>query len=205
MKFNPDELSVRDASHLLTDIISPRPIAWVSSVGNNDVYNLAPFSAYCMLNIRPVTVGFAVTTYRDGKKKDTILNIESSKEYVISVVTDALAQSMNTTCTPYPPEVSEFKEAGLTPVKADLVKAPLIAESPINMECRLIRIDEFGNLPSQFGFIIGEVLRVHVNDSVYDQSTKRLAGLDLVGRMGGDGDLYCRTRDTFQMTRPTLK
>jgi len=158
-----------------------------------------------MLNIRPITIGFSVTTYRDGRKKDTLVNIESSKEFVVCVVTDKLANAMNTTCAPFPPEISEFKEAGLTPVKADLVSAPLVAESPVNMECRLVRIDEFGTLPSKFSFIIGEVLRIHVADNMYNLDTKRLEGLDLVGRLGGDGDLYSRTRDTFQMTRPTLK
>jgi len=205
MKFNPAEISIRDASHLLTDIVSPRPIAWVSSASGSGIYNLAPFSAYCMLNIRPITIGFSVTTYRDGRKKDTLVNIESSKEFVVCVVTDKLANAMNTTCAPFPPEISEFKEAGLTPVKADLVSAPLVAESPVNMECRLVRIDEFGTLPSKFSFIIGEVLRIHVADNMYNLDTKRLEGLDLVGRLGGDGDLYSRTRDTFQMTRPTLK
>jgi flavin reductase (DIM6/NTAB) family NADH-FMN oxidoreductase RutF len=151
-----------------------------------------------------MVVGFSVSTYRDGKKKDTILNIEATQEYTINVVTEDLGEAMNLTSAPYPREVSEFGKAGLTPVKAELVKAPLVAESPVSMECRVLQILRFGNAPTITSFIIGEVLRVHIKDDFYNAQSRRVSGLRPIGRLGGDQDLYCRTKDTFEMKRPVL-
>ena len=118
-----------------------------------------------------------------------------------NVVDETLAESMNVTSAPYPSDVDEFKEAGLTPVKADLVKVPMVAESPINLECRLVQILEFGEAPRTNSFIIGEVLRVHVRDELYVNGEIEMAKLKAVGRLGGMG-LYCRIRDSFEMKRP---
>jgi flavin reductase (DIM6/NTAB) family NADH-FMN oxidoreductase RutF len=150
-------------------------------------------------------VGFSVGTTRDGKKKDTLLNAESTREFVINVVTEELAEAMNLTSPPYPHEVSEFGKAGLTPVKADIIKAPLVGESPVNMECRVIQIIDFGKAPTVYSFIIGEVLRVHVRDKFYNKNTKRVAGLRAIARLGGEQDLYCHGQDTFEMKRPDIR
>jgi len=101
---------------------------------------------------------------------------------------------------PYPSDVDEFKEAGLTPVKADLVKAPMVVESPINLECRLTQILEFGEDLRKTAFVIGEVLRVHVRDELYVEGEIQMAKLKAIARLGGE--LYCRTRDIFEMKRP---
>jgi flavin reductase (DIM6/NTAB) family NADH-FMN oxidoreductase RutF len=151
-----------------------------------------------------MVVGFSITTYRDGRKKDTLNNIEAMKEFVVNLVTGELAEKMNITAAGYPPEVSEFEKAGLMPVKADLVKPPLVGESPLNMECRVLQILEFGQMPTVYSFIIGEVLRVHIKDAFYNKTSKRVSGLRAIGRLGGEQDLYCRGLDTFEMKRPTL-
>jgi flavin reductase (DIM6/NTAB) family NADH-FMN oxidoreductase RutF len=203
MKIIPASLSNQDASHLVTDVVEPRPIAWVSTVDAEGRTNLAPFSAYGFICNRPMIVGFSVATKRDGAKKDTICNIEATGEYVISVITYELAEKMNQTAAGYPHDVSEFAKAGLTPVKADIVKAPLVAESPLSMECRVINILEFGKMPSLYSYIIGEVMLVHVKDEYFNKQSKRVSGLRLIGRLGGEGDLYCRAQDTFEMKRPT--
>jgi flavin reductase (DIM6/NTAB) family NADH-FMN oxidoreductase RutF len=134
MKLNPNTLNNQDIAHLITDVIVPRPIAWVSTVSDRGIYNLAPFSAYSMIGGKPPLVCFSVGTTRDGRKKDTILNIELAKEFVISVVTEDLAEAMNKTSAPYPRDVSEYEKAGVTPIKAEKVKVPMVGESPINME-----------------------------------------------------------------------
>jgi len=157
-----------------------------------------------MVSTKPMVLGFSVATDRNGKKKDTLNNIEWAGDFVISLVTDALTEAMNLTAAGWPSDVSEFAMAHLTPLKADLVKAPLVAESPVNMECRLIRILPFGEMPSMYYFILGEVLRVHVTDAFYDPGKKRITGLRAVGRLGGEQDLYCHGRDTFEMKRPVL-
>jgi flavin reductase (DIM6/NTAB) family NADH-FMN oxidoreductase RutF len=148
MKFNPANLEQQNLSHLLTDIVVPRPIAWISTVDTNGISNLAPFSAYSMVGANPMVVCFTSSTTRDGRKKDTLLNIELAKEFVISVVTENLAEAMNETCAPYPRGIREYEKDGLIPIKADLVKVPMVGESPINMECRVLQILEFGQSPS---------------------------------------------------------
>ena len=108
MKIDTNDLALQDSSHLITDIVVPRPIAWVSTVDENGVFNLAPFSCYGMVSGLPMVVGFSVGSYRDGQKKDTLRNIELTKDFVINVVTETLAPAMNVTAAPYPREVSEF-------------------------------------------------------------------------------------------------
>ncbi len=204
MKIDAANLNIPESSHLLTDIMVPRPIAWVSTVDRAGIFNLAPFSAYTMVSTSPVVVGIGIGSKRDGSKKDTVMNIESMKDFVINVVTEELADAMNISSAAYPHDVSEFPKAGVTPIKADLVKSPMVAESPVNLECRLLKILEFGKAPMIHCFIIGEVLRVHIKDEFYDKKTKRVAPLNLVARLGGDHDLYCRTRDTFKIPRPSI-
>jgi flavin reductase (DIM6/NTAB) family NADH-FMN oxidoreductase RutF len=204
MKIDPADLNPKDSAHLLTDIVIPRPIAWVSTVDPEGRFNLAPFSAYGMVCSKPMVVGFSVSTYRDGKKKDTLLNLTATREFVVNLVTEALVQKMNMTASDYPHEVSEFDKAELIPVKADLVKAPMVGESPMNMECRVLQIMEFGKLPTFTSFIIGEVLRVHIRDEYYNQDQKRISGLRAIGRLGGEQDLYCLGQDTFELKRKPL-
>jgi len=202
MKIDVANLDQRSSHRLMVGAVVPRPIAWVSTVGEDGVFNLAPFSAYAMVSMKPALVGFCVATTRDGRKKDTLKNIESTKEFVINVVDETLAEAMNVTAATYPSDVDEFKEARLTPVKADLVKAPMVAESPINLECRLTQVLEFGEAPRTNSFIIGEVLRVHVKDELYANEEIQMSQLKAIGRLGGGGDLYCRTSDSFEMKRP---
>jgi len=110
---------------------------------------------------------------------------------------------MNKAAYQYPSHVDEFKEVGLTPMKADIVKAPIVAESPINMECRLVQSLEFGEVPDKTSFIIGEVLRVHVSDELLVEGKIQMSKLRPLGRLGGSG-LYCRTTDLFVMKRPGI-
>lgn len=205
MKFDPKSLQYRDAARLLTDVVVPRPIAWISTASERGIYNLAPFSAYSMVvGTNPLLICFSISAKRDGQKKDTILNIELTKEFVINVVTEDLAEAMNKTSAPYPKDVSEYEKTGLTPVKADLVKAPMVGESPINMECRVLQILEFGQAPTLANLVIGEILLIHITDELYDKQSRCVSGLKTIGRLGGDRDIYCRIRDSFQMKRPTL-
>ena len=202
MKFDLTNLNWRESHNLLADAVVPRPIAWISTVDENGIFNLAPFSFYAAVSVKPALLGVEIGTNRYGQKKDTLVNIECSKEFVVNLVTEGLAEAMNVTGTPYPSDVDEFKEVGLTPVKADLVKAPMVAESPINMECRLLQILEFGEAPQKAHLVIGEVLRMHVKDELYVDGVIRMDKLKVIARLGGEPDLYCRTTDTFKMKRP---
>jgi flavin reductase (DIM6/NTAB) family NADH-FMN oxidoreductase RutF len=203
VKIDLNEESARDMHHVLMSIIAPRPIAWVSTVSDGGVYNLAPFSAFCVMSVNPAIVGFNSAAFRDGRKKDTLINIESSGEYVVNMVDESLAEAMNITSASFPSETDEFQEAGLTPVKADLVKAPMVGESPVSLECRIRQILKFGEEPMMNNFIVGDVLLIHVKDEYMINEEINASALKLIGRLGGRGiDRYCRTTDSFEMQRP---
>lgn len=203
MKIDPAALDVAGAHEFMVGAVLPRPIAWVSTIGEDGVYNLAPFSFFTGLSSKPAVVGFGVGAKRDGRKKDTLVNIESSKEFVINIVTESMAAAMNQTSGEYASQVDEFKEAGLTAIKSDLVKPPRVAESPINLECRLLQILEFGKPPRINRFVIGEVLRAHIRDELCMNGVIQGDRLKAVGRMGED--FYCRTLDRFEMKRPIIR
>ena len=202
MKIDPANLELMDAHHLLTSSVVPRPIAFVSTIGADGVNNVAAFSCFAALAMKPMLLGFGIGGKRDGSKKDTIVNIEFTRDFVINVVNEAIAEAMNKASADYPSDVDEFKEAGLTPVKADVVRSPMVGESPINMECRVHQILELSRTPRLFHFVIGEVVRVHIKDEIYIDGEINQPKLAPIGRMGGGMDLYCRTTDLFEMTRP---
>lgn len=204
MKIDPKNLNQQDSHHLLTELVIPRPIAWVSTVDGQGIFNLAPFSAYGMVSSRPMVVSFSVGIKRDGQKKDTLTNVELTGEFVVNVVTKDLAEKMNITSVPYPSDVNEFEKAKLTSVTADIVKAPMVAESPVNMECRVIQSIDIGKPSPSCSLIIGEVLCIHIRDEFYDSQTKLVSGLRAIARLGGERDLYCLGQDTFEMNRPSL-
>ena len=204
MKIDPAKLKARDAYRLFVSAVTPRPIAWVSTVGSSKINNLAPFSMYTMLSSVPPVIGFGVGAYRGGLKKDTLRNVEATNEFVINVVTEELAEAMNITSAPFPPEVSEFDRAGLTPVRSDLVAPARVGESQISMECRVLQILRFGVEPIINNFVIGEVLLVHVNEKIWHDGELDSSRLKTIGRLGGGTDLYCHTTDTFEIKRPDL-
>jgi len=203
MKCDPAKLNIKDCHDLLVGAVLPRPIAFVSTIGANGVNNLAPFSYFTILSSKPVVVGFGIGPKRDGGKKDTLVNVEFAGDFVINVVTEGLAEAMNLTSGEYPPEIDEFKEAGLTAVPGDRVKSPRVGESPLNMECRLLQILEFGEAPRVNRFVIGEVLQIHVQEELLVNNLVKAERLKPVGRLGED--FYCRTQDIFEMKRPEVK
>ncbi len=199
MKIDPQNLDWKHAHRLLMSAIVPRPIALVSTIGENGVFNLAPFSAFSTMGLNPPRVHINIGRKRNGQKKDTLVNIEFSEDFVINVVDESLAQAMNKSSAAYPSDIDEFKEAGLTPLKADMVKSPLVAESPVNMECKLEQILNFGDLPEQTSVVIGKVVRIHIKDELYVNEEIQASALRALGRLGED--LYCRTTDIISSSQ----
>lgn len=199
MKVDPSTQDRLPVYKLLTSVVIPRPIAFVSTVGEGGVYNLAPFSFFTVLCSKPPVLGFSCGR-RQGEKKDTLRNIELNRDFVVNVVTDGLAEVMNQASANFPYGVDEFKEVGLTAVPSDRVKSPLLLESPVNMECRLLQIMDFGQAPDINSFIIGEVVQFHVRDELYQDGQVNMHELKALGRLGGE--LYCHTNNIFEMKRP---
>lgn len=201
MELNTADLSHRDLYKLLTASVIPRPIAWVSTIDAHGQPNLAPFSFFNAVCSNPPTVLFCTSVRNtDGGQKDTYHNIRAVGEFVINFVTEPLAEAMNISATELPPEVNEFERAGVTPSPARVVKPPRVAESPIHFECRLQQIVTINDQPGGGHIIIGTVLHMHFDESVYreghyvDQSA-----YTAIGRTTGSG--YVRTRDRFDLPR----
>ena len=195
------ELSSRDAYKLLIGSVVPRPIGWVSTISEDGVGNLAPFSFYMAATGNPPTVVVS-NSYRNGEPKDTLRNVKAIPEFVLNVVTEATGDAMNATSEELPFGVDELPLAGLTPAPSRLVRPVRVAESPINMECRVVQLVPVGDPKTGATLIIGEVVAWHVDDEYFDAERfrVRLDTLNALGRMAGDG--YCRTRDQFDMVRP---
>lgn len=202
MKIDPKDLSGRQRHLFMGNLVVPRPIALVSTISPEGIYNLAPYSLFNIVCYHPVPIVFYTPMRKaDGLKKDSLVNVELTKEFVINLVTEEIAEKMNITSSYYPPEVDEFKESQLTPVPADIVKAPLVKESPFNLECRLYQIVPFGSPDIAGDMIMGEVLRVHVGDEFWNDGIIDANKAHLIGRMGWG--LYSRTRDLFELKRPS--
>jgi flavin reductase (DIM6/NTAB) family NADH-FMN oxidoreductase RutF len=202
MKCDPRDLDVKEAHDLLVGAVLPRPIAFVSTLGEHGIYNVAPFSYFTVVSSKPAVLGIGIGRKRDGTKKDTLVNIEFMRDFVVNTVTESLLEAMNQASGEYASHVDEFKEIGLTPCPSDLVRSPRVAESPVNMECRLMQILEFGQAPRIQSFVIGEIMRVHVQDEVWVNGVISADKLKAIGRLGED--LYCRTLDMFEMKRPRV-
>jgi len=202
MKIDPDGLDYKGLHDLMMSCISPRPIALISTISVNGIFNVAPYSCVSPVSNQPPLVGVSIGTYRNGQKKDTLINVCSSREFVINVVHEGMAEAMNKASRDWPIDIDEFNETGLTAGKADFVKSPLVEESPINMECRLMQILDVGDETRHTDFVIGKVLCVHVKDEFLKGGKILIHKLNAIGRMGGE--YYCRAANIFEMKRPYM-
>jgi flavin reductase (DIM6/NTAB) family NADH-FMN oxidoreductase RutF len=133
-------------------------------------------------------------------RKDTLRNVEETGEFVINVVSEEIAAAANATSAEVPAEVNEFTLSGLTPAASEAVRPPRVAESPAQMECRLLQVIYTGRIPGAGVIVLGEVVRFHVRESLMEDFRVDPAGLDAVGRMAGN--TWVRTRDRIQLIRP---
>jgi len=186
---------------LMIGAIVPRPIAFVSTVSADGVRNLAPFSFFTGVSANPPVIAFSpMRRAKDGGQKDTLNNIEATREFVVNVVSEEFAQKMNMCSEEFPPEVDEFQVSGLTPVTSDLVKPARVKESHINMECRLVQVVHVSPKPLGGSIVLGEVVRFHVDDALVENFRIDPDKLHAFGRMGGN--TYARTTDRFDLIRP---
>jgi flavin reductase (DIM6/NTAB) family NADH-FMN oxidoreductase RutF len=197
MEISSKDCSSKDLYKLLTGIIVPRPIAFVSTKSKNGVYNIAPFSFFNAITSDPPTVMF-VAGERKGQKKDTIVNIEMHPEFVINVVTEEIAQPMHDSAADFLPDVSEFDEVGLTQQPAKMIDGMAVKESPIHMECKLNQIIKVGNSY----MVLGEVVHFHIEDDVYLEHYKiDIPKLKPLGRLAGNG--YTNLGSLIELERHT--
>ncbi len=181
-------------------MVVPRPIAFVSSISPDGIANLAPFSFFNAVSYSPPTIVFSAARHAGWKEKDTLANIEANGEFVVNIVSEEIAEAMNSTAAEYPADVDEFEIAGLTALPSDTIKSPRVAESPVSMECRLNQVVELGEGDNSHGLVIAEVVLLHIRDDVINGHRIDQQKLKPVGRLAGS--MYCSTLDTYEMLRP---
>ncbi len=197
MIVDPSALPERDAYRLMISAFVPRPIAFVSTKSLAGVDNCAPFSFSMGVSSDPMVLAVSVGE-RSGRPKDTARNILDTREFVVNLVTESIAEKMNIASGDYAANVSEFAEAGLTPAPSEVVRAPRIAESPVNFETRMIRaVTVFDNT-----VFFGQVVRLHIDESVITNGVVDVLKAKPIGRLGGAR--YCRTEAVFEMVRPRI-
>jgi flavin reductase (DIM6/NTAB) family NADH-FMN oxidoreductase RutF len=182
-------------------IVGPRPIGWISTVSDDGVRNLAPYSFFNAFNYVPPIIGFSTIGW-----KDTVANIAANGEFVWNLATRALADAMNASCASVDPGVDEFELAGLTPVASRLVKPPRVLESPVNFECRLtqmIRLTTAAGAEVDSWLTLGEVVAVHIDPSLIEDGVYNTGKARPILRAGRMGDYVEVTPEAFfEMRRP---
>jgi flavin reductase (DIM6/NTAB) family NADH-FMN oxidoreductase RutF len=201
MLFDMETLPAQDRYKVLTATVTPRPIAWVTTLSESGVVNAAPFSFFNVMGHEPPTVALGVLA-GTGRLKDTAANILASGEFVVNLVSEANAEAMNVTCIDAPPEVDELALAGLTAQPSRCIAPPRILESPVAFECRVLTSLVTG--PRQT-IVIGRVVCAHVHNAFVQDAARcyiDTKALRLIARMHGSGG-YARSTDLFQLERPS--
>jgi flavin reductase (DIM6/NTAB) family NADH-FMN oxidoreductase RutF len=200
MLFDLAALDAQNAYKLLVSTVVPRPIAWITTQDVDGSVNAAPFSFFNAVSGNPPVVAIGIGGRAPGDVKDTGGNIRRTGEFVVNLVSDALAEKMNVTAIDFEKSVNELSEAGLTTAPSAKVRPPCIAESPVSLECERLVIVEVG---IDRAVVLGKVLAIHIKDEFVLDPARCYVDtpkLDLIGRMHGAG-WYSRTRDRFDLPR----
>lgn len=195
MHIDPALHPATDNYKLLTNLVVPRPIAWITTQNENGVVNLAPFSFFNAVGSKPLYVVISVGRNDDGTDKDTARNIRRSGEFVINLVTEDLFPAMNISAASFPPDESELSAGGLHTAASVRISPPRIAEAQAAMECRLFKEQALGG----YTLFIGEVVMFHVVDHLLGERM-HVNNFTPIGRMGSPS-VYCRTSDRFDVPR----
>lgn len=202
--FNPASLQVRELHPLLLDGISPRPIAFASTVDAEGRPNLAPFSFFNVFSANPPVLIFSPARRgRDNTTKHTLENVLEVPEVVVNLVDYAMVQQCSLASGDFPEGVSEFEKAGLTPLASETVQPFRVAESPVQLECKVMRVDALGDGPGAGQLVVCEITRVHVRKEVMGPDGRPDAHLlDLVGRCGGNWYVRAAGEALFEVAKP---
>jgi len=199
----PQEVSTGKLHGYLLSAVSPRPIAFASTVDGVGNVNLSPFSFFNVFSANPPILVFSpARRVRDNTTKHTLENILITKEVVINIVNYDMVQQMSLSSTEYPDGVNEFIKSGLTEVTSDIVKPPRVQEAPVQFECKVNDVIALGNQGGAGNLVIAEVVKLHIKETVLDADGKIDANkIDAVARMGGNW--YNRSREgMFEVIKP---
>lgn len=185
----------------LNAIIGPRPIGWISSVSEEGIVNLAPYSFFNAFNYKPPIIGFSSIGW-----KDSVSNIAATREFAWNLATRPLAEAMNATAAPVRPQVDEFELAGLTHVSSRLIRPPRVLESPVSFECQVTDIVRLKTIQGQAvdtWLVLGEVVTVHIDKHLVESGVYNTIGGQPILRGGGPSDYYAIDESQhFELNRP---
>ncbi len=204
LSYDVNDLKTGDAYKLGTGLTVPRPIGWIGTVNDSGQPNLAPYSFFNMVAMYPPTFVVAPVL---GARKDTLANLQSTREFTVNIVTEETVEAMNATAATVEADVDEFSAFGLTAVPSETVKAPMVGEATANFECKVTQLIPVGqpseDLPGTGMLVIGEATKVYVAERVVDDGFNvDQQELKAVGRHVGG--MYCRTAETlFTIDRPS--
>ncbi len=182
--------------------ISPRPIAWVSTLSEKGVANIAPYSFFTVASCNPPVLNVTQVNPRDNANKDTLNNLLATKECVVNIVSHSLVDQMNQSCANYPRDVSEFDAANIQRTPSQLVSVPSVAASKVRYECKLREVITISDEPSGGQMMLLDVVGIFLDDTVLVNGYIDPTRLDAVGKMGGD--YFSTTKDKFALKRPQL-
>lgn len=201
--FLPASMKRGEVYQLINRTVAPRPIAFVSSLSEDGIPNLSPFSYFNAGGGSPPSLVFSVLYDRSGKPKDTLANIRATREYVVNLVTREMAERMNIASAEWAAEIDEFEQAGFASTPSIKVKPARVTESPVAFECVLHMIVPHGDGPMSAHYVIGEVVAVHVREDLLDATgLPDATGLEPIGRMGLDWYVHAAGPALFEMARP---
>ncbi|MDT8861076.1 flavin reductase family protein [Alkalihalobacillus sp. MEB130] len=198
---DPNQLAERENYKFLTGSIIPRPVAFVTTLSNEDVLNAAPFSYFNIVSSNPPMISISVAR-KDGKMKDTSRNAVERKEFVVHISDESYIEQINKTAKSLPPNESEITETNLTPVHSLKIKVPGIQEAKVRMECVLEQAIPLGGTKDQpaCDLLIGRVVQYHIRSDLYENGRIDAQGLKPVSRLAGNA--YAKLGETFELERP---
>jgi len=202
---NFDSLAIEAAQcyRLMVGSITPRPIAWISSLSGTGVLNLAPYSFFTVASCNPPVLAVTQVNPRDRAAKDTLVNLRATQECVVNIVSEELAAIMNASCGDYPPDVSEFTALSIPHTPSHLVAVAGVRDANVRFECRLREVLAISSLPMGGHMMLLDVVNIFVNESILVDGQIAPHLLNTIGKLGGD--LYATTHERFEMARPNLK
>jgi flavin reductase (DIM6/NTAB) family NADH-FMN oxidoreductase RutF len=194
MQLDPANLAAEESYRLITGIVVPRPIAWVSTLSSAGIVNLAPFSAFTFVSPKPPMLAISIGR-KAGIYKDTAHNILSTEEFVVHIADSPLMNAVHESSAEFPADVSEVEQLKLETLASEKVKPPRIARAPIAMECRFRQCIEFGETRSRL--IVGEVLLFHIRNDLLKNGKIETEALDPIARIAGPN--YARLGEIFTL------
>lgn len=207
MTLDFNTLTPQEKQYYLQHVVAPRPICFASTINQKGEVNLSPFSFFNLFSSNPPILVFSPSRrVRDNTTKHTLQNVLEVPEVVISIVSYDMVQQVSLSSCEFPEGVNEFTKAGFTEVPANLVRPPLVKESKVNMECKVLEVKPLGTAGGAGNLVICEVMQMHIDDSLFDEEKKLdQRRISLVARLGGDWYCWVDDRNLFRVEKPNTK